>query len=150
VTAYLLDTNVISNAIKPNPSEALLEWMAAQADEDLFIASLTIAEIQRGILEKPFGKKRKQLEAWFASPEGPPALFAGRVLPFDQPASLMWARLMSEGAKAGKPRSPLDMIVAATAMANRCAIVTANEKDFAGLPFLNPMRSTAVVSPNAP
>lgn len=150
MTRYLLDTNILSNATKPVPSRPLIDWLQQQPDESLFIASWTIAEIQRGILEKPSGKKRKQLEAWFASPEGPPALFAGRVLPFDQLASLMWARLMSEGTKAGKPRSSLDMIVAATAMANRCAIVTANEKDFAGLPFLNPMRSTAVVSPNAP
>jgi predicted nucleic acid-binding protein len=140
VTAYLLDTKVISNAIKPNPSEALLEWMAAQADEDLFIASLTIAEIQRGILAKPAGKKRGQLEAWFAGREGPPALFAGRVLPFDEKAALVWARLMSEGSAGGRPRSALDMIIAAVAEAHQCILVTDNEKDFAGLPFINPMR----------
>jgi predicted nucleic acid-binding protein len=55
LTRYLLDTNIISNVIKPKPSEALLTWMAAQQDDDLFIASLTIAEIRRGILEKPRG-----------------------------------------------------------------------------------------------
>jgi toxin FitB len=53
VTRYLLDTNIISNATKPIPSESLMVWMADQLDEDLFISSLTIAEIQRGILEKP-------------------------------------------------------------------------------------------------
>ena len=51
----LLDTNIISQATKPKPSEALLVWMAEQADADLFIASLTIAEIRRGVLEKPAG-----------------------------------------------------------------------------------------------
>jgi predicted nucleic acid-binding protein len=83
VTRYLLDTNIISNVVKPEPSEALLAWLGAQRDDDLFIASLTIAEIQRGILEKPAGRKRQALEAWFAGPEGPQSLFAGRVLPFD-------------------------------------------------------------------
>ena len=50
---YLLDTNIISNVTKPAPSEALLAWMGEQVDENLFIASLTVAEIRRGILEKP-------------------------------------------------------------------------------------------------
>jgi toxin FitB len=72
---YLLDTNIISNIAKPIPSESLIAWMAEQADQDLFIASLTIAEIRRGVLEKPTGKRRDELEAWFAGPEGPQALF---------------------------------------------------------------------------
>ena len=61
MTRYLLDTNIISNVIKPQPSPALLAWLGAQKDDDLFIASLTIAEIRRGILEKPAGRKRRVL-----------------------------------------------------------------------------------------
>jgi toxin FitB len=90
VSRYLLDTNIISNATKPVPSEALVAWMSKQTDEDLFISSLTIAEIWRGVLEKPAGKKRRQLERWFSGREGPQALFASRVLPFDEKASLVW------------------------------------------------------------
>lgn len=137
---YLLDTNIISNVTKPKPSEALLAWMAAQADEDLFISSLTLAEIRRGILEKPAGKKRRELERWFSGPDGPQALFAGRVLPFDEKASLIWARLMVEETVQGRPRSPLDMIIAAIAGANDCVIVTQNERDFEGIRILNPVR----------
>ena len=55
---YLLDTNILSNITKPAPSEPLIAWMADQADQDLFIASLTIAEIWRGVLEKPAGKRQ--------------------------------------------------------------------------------------------
>jgi toxin FitB len=142
LTRYLLDTNIISNVTKPDPSEFLLEWMGAQSDGDLFISSLTIAEIKRGILDKPKGKKRERLEAWFAGPEGPQSLFRGRVLPFDENAALLWARLMSDGRAAGKPRSDLDMIVAAVAEANGCVIVTDNEKHFSGLDFLNPLRTS--------
>ncbi len=137
---YLLDTNIISNIAKPQPSAALIAWMAEQTDEDLFIAALTIAEIRRGILEKPAGKRRSQLEAWFAGPEGPQALFAGRVLPFDEKASLVWARLMAEGKAKGRPRSALDTIIAAIAEVNECLVVTDNEKDFAGIRILNPLR----------
>ena len=118
----------------------LVAWMAEQADEDLFIASLTVAEIRRGILEKPSGKKRDQLETWFSGPEGPQALFAGRVLPLDERAALAWARLMAGGKAKGRPRSALDMIVAAVAESNDCIVVTDNEKDFAGISILNPLR----------
>ena len=141
MSRYLLDTNIISNAMKPAPAEALVAWMSGQADEDLFISSLTVAEIRRGILEKPAGKKRRELEQWFAGPEGPPSLFAGRVLPFDERAALVWARLMAEGTAKGRPRSPLDMIVAAVAEANNCVVVTENERDFAGLKIVNPLRA---------
>jgi len=86
------------------------------------------------------GKKRKELERWFYGHEGPQALFAGRVLPFDEKAALVWARLMAADAAAGLSRNALDMIVAAVAEANDCVVVTDNEKDFAGLKIVNPLR----------
>ena len=139
---YLLDTNIISNIAKPAPSESLLAWMSEQNDEDLFISSLTVAEIRRGILEKPAGKRRDQLEVWFFGPEGPQALFAGRVLAFDENASLIWARLMADGKTQGRPRSALDTIIAAVAEAHGCIVVTDNEKDFAGVKIINPLRAS--------
>jgi predicted nucleic acid-binding protein len=142
VTRYLLDTNIISNVVKPFPSESLLAWMSAQRDEDLFIASLTVAEIRRGILETPRGKKRDLLDRWFSGPEGPQALFAGRILSFDDKAGLIWAELMAEGKAAGQSRSGLDMIIAAVAGANTCVIVTDNQRDFVGLQIINPMRGS--------
>lgn len=141
MTRFLLDTDIISNVTKPAPSEPLIAWLSEQADEDLFIASLTVAEIWFGVLEKPAGKKRTLLEKWFASAEGPQSLFAGRVLPFDEKAALIWARLMADGAKTGRPRSALDMMIAAIAQANGCIVVTDNEKDFKGLKYINPMRA---------
>jgi predicted nucleic acid-binding protein len=59
---HLLDTSIISNITKPVPSLQLIGWMAEQSDEDLFISSLSLAEIMRGILKKPVGKKRQELE----------------------------------------------------------------------------------------
>lgn len=139
MTRYLLDTNIVSNVVKPRPSDSLLAWMAAQRDEDLFIASLTLAKIRRGILQQPVGRKRAGLDAWFAGPEGPQALFAGRILPFEVGAALVWARFMAEAKAAGRPRNALDMIIAAVAVAHECVVVTDNEKDFAGFQIVNPM-----------
>ena len=142
MTRYLLDTNIISNVIKPEPSGSLLAWMGAQQDDDLFVASLTVAEIRRGILEKPKGRKRSALEAWFAGPEGPQALFVGRILSFDEKAGLIWARLMADGKAKGRPRSALDTIIAAVAEANDCIVVTDNEKDFFDIEIVNPIRGS--------
>lgn len=142
MSRYLLDTNIISNVTKPTPSEALLAWMAEQIDENLFIASLTVAEIRRGVLEKPAGRKRDQLEAWFSGSEGPSALFAGRVLSFDEKAALIWGRLMADGTARGRPRSGFDTMIAAIAEANDCIVVTDSEKDFVDIKIVNPLRST--------
>ena len=140
MTRYLLDTNIISEVVSPAPSRSLLEWMADQVDADLFVSALTIAEIRRGVLELPAGRRRDRLNAWFTGPDGPTTLFAGRVLPFDESAGLIWARLMAEGTAKGRPRSALDTIIAATAAANDCVVVTGNEKDFAGVEVFNPVR----------
>ena len=137
---YLLDTNIVGNITKPRPSASLIALMAEQADESPFISSLTGAEIRRGSLEMPSGQRRTQLEAWFDGPEGPPALFADRVLSFDERAGLVWARLMADGKAKGRSRSALDTIIAATARANDCVVVTDNEKEFIDLEFINPVR----------
>jgi hypothetical protein len=82
----------------PTPSEDLVAWMAEQADEDLFI----VGESWKSPLERNAGS----WSVGFSGPEGPQALFAGRVLPFEERASLIWARLMADGTAKG---SPLDM-----------------------------------------
>jgi len=143
VTRYLLDTNIISDATKPVPFQPLVEWMAAQADDSLLISSLSLAEIWRGILEKPAGKKRRELEEWFRGPEGPQALFRGRISPFDENAALIWGDLMAAGATAGRPRSALDMVIAAIAQSNNCVLVTDNERHFLGIDLLNPLRGAS-------
>jgi predicted nucleic acid-binding protein len=140
LSRFLLDTNIISDAVKPAPSAALRDWMIALSGEVLFTSSINIAEIRRGILLLPVGKKRRELERWFDGPAGPSAIFASRILPFDERAGAVWAQLMAEGTAKGRPRNALDMIVAAVAQANDCVVVTDNERDFAGLEFFNPMR----------
>jgi predicted nucleic acid-binding protein len=141
VTRYLLDTNIVSELIKPQRSTSLHKWLRRQDDRDLFLTTVSVGEIWRGILELRFGRRRRELETWFAGPEGPQILFAGRILPFDLKAAMEWARIMAEGTATGRPRSALDMVIAATAAANDCVVVTANERHFEGtVEFLNPLR----------
>ncbi len=110
-------------------------------DDDLFIAASTIAEIRRGILIMPAGRKRDDLEAWFLGRQGPSAYFAGRILSFDENAALIWAQLMADGRVAGRQRDPVDMLIASVALANECVIATHNEADFWGLDIINPLRA---------
>jgi predicted nucleic acid-binding protein len=143
VTRYLLDTNIVSDAVRPRPLPAVTDWLGAQLDSDLFISVLTVAEVSRGILEKKPGRKRTELERWFAGPDGPQALFRGRVLPFDERSAAEWAKLMAQGTAVGRPRSALDMVIAATAAANRCVVVTLNGRHFEGVVDLLDLRRPA-------
>ena len=142
---FLLDTNVVSEAAKLHPSPALVEWLGTQRDEVLHISAFTVAAIRRGILEKAPGRRRRELESWFAGPEGPQSLFAGRVLAFDEQAALEWARLMAEGMAIGRPRSALDMIVAAIAVARGLTVATADGKHCReiGIVSINPLSEAA-------
>lgn len=147
MSGYLLDSNIISNSTKPTPSAPLAAWMADQDSENLFLAGITIGELWRGILELPASRKRRELEEWFHGPEGLLRLFSGRILSLDAKAGLIWGRLMAEGVRLGRPRSAMDMLLAAIAEANGCLLVTDNEKHFAGMKFLNPMRRPAIAFP---
>ena len=141
MTRYLLDTNIISEATREVPPAPLVNWLGEREDADLFISAMTIAELWRGVLQMPEGRKRRQLELWFSGSEGPLQSFAGRILPFDEAAALLWARLMAEGTKAGQPRSAMDMMIAAIAEANECIVVTYNEKNFhPAVEVMNPLR----------
>ncbi len=144
MTRYLLDTNIVSNITKPQPSQPLVDWMAEQRDADLYISTLSLAEIRRGILQKSAGRKRRALEAWYSGGAGPKSLFRGRVLAFDEAAAEAWAEIMAEGHRRGAPRSAIEMIVGAIARANDCVVVTDNERHFTGaVACFNPMRPAA-------
>ena len=144
MTRYLLDTNIVSDTIKSRPNSAIASWLESQASEDLFISTFTVAELWRGVLQRAPGRRRRELHAWFTGPSGPEALFQGRVLPFDVPEAIEWAKLMAEGTLSGRPRGGLDMIIAATAAAHDCIVVTLNERHFRGVvEFLNPLSAEA-------
>lgn len=137
--SFLLDTNIVSDAIKPRPNDALARWIMDQIDHELFLSAVSVGEIRRGVLELPAGRKRTSLEQWYAGPRGPLGMFGARILAFDARTAECWADLTAEGRRTGRPRSPIDMMIAATAIVNGLTVVTLNERDFNGVvAHLNP------------
>jgi hypothetical protein len=139
---YLLDTNIVSEGIKPAPLPTVEAWFAAQSDDSLFVSAVSIGEIKRGILELPAGRRRQALDQWYAGPDGPRRVFDGRILPFDARVAEAWGEVIAEGRRKGHPRSPIDMMIAATALVHDLTVVSLNDRDFAGVvTCLNPFRT---------
>ncbi len=134
---YLLDTNVISETIKPSPAPKVIAWLEEIQRDGLYISAVTLGEIYRGIEKLPDGKRRKTLQAWVDS--FVPEWFGNgnRILPFDEWTAEHWGRI---SAHMRSPVQTLDSLIAATAIANRATLVTRNRKDFSvpGLKVLNP------------
>ena len=137
---FLLDTNVASETTRPQPSAAVLEWIAAQASESLFLSAITLGELRRGALLLAAGKRRTALLRWIET--GIKADFAGRILPVDTAVMERWAELQIATQKAGRRLPLMDSLLAATALAHGLTLVTRNVADFeaADVPLLDPWR----------
>jgi toxin FitB len=134
----ILDTNVISEPVRPTPDPAVLSWLDAQDVETLFLAAISVAELRHGVTTLPDGKRRKTLA--LALEERILPLFNGRVLPFDNPASAAYATIRVRARKAGVAISAADGYIAATAAAHGFAIATRDGGPFgaAGVAVINP------------
>ena len=126
----LLDTNIVSELMRPAPSEAVLAWFAAQDAADLYLSAIGEAELRRGAAMLPDGKRRDQLMATIDAMITED--FAGRILPFDSNAAQAFVLVFLERRAAGRPISFADGQIAATVRAQGAAIATRNTADFAG------------------
>ena len=126
----LLDTNVLSEVLRPSPSEAVLHWLAAQRVESVYTTSITVAEVLYGIEVMAAGKRKTRLvmviEKIFAEE------FQDRILPFDVEAARAFSRIVAERESAGRPISQFDAMIAAIARAHRAPVATRNTGDFGG------------------
>jgi predicted nucleic acid-binding protein len=126
--SFLLDTNVVSEWVKPRPNAGVVAWLD-EADEDrLFISVITLAELRRGIERLEPGRRRKRLDDWLR--EELPVRFEGRVLPVDPAIAETWGRLVARGEAAGRAIGAMDAFIAATASAHGLTLVTRNVEDF--------------------
>ena len=123
----LLDTNVVSEAMKPAPDEAVRAWLDEQAAETLFLSSVTIAELMFGIGALPDGKRKERLTEAL---DGVMELFADRVLPFDVDAARRYADLAVKARAAGKGFPTPDGYIAAIAAAEGFAVATRDNSAF--------------------
>ena len=134
----MLDTNVLSELIRASPSPVVLAWARAQDADAIFTTAVCEAEMLFGVAAMAEGRRQMALARAVDAILG--TILGGRVLPFDENAGLIWARLMAGGKAQGRPRSALDTIIAAVAEAHGCTLVTDNEKDFADIQVINPLR----------
>ncbi len=132
--------------MKPDPAREVSEWWSAQESTELFITSITVAELLLGNERLPIGKRRSQLglkiEETFELD------FPRRILPFDEEAARHYATLVAQRAKIGRPISQSDAMIASIAASNQAAIATRNVADFqhCGIKVINPWVAAAAFS----
>lgn len=134
----ILDTNVLSEALKPAPSDLVLSWLGRQDPSSVFITAITLAELLYGIEILPAGKRRTQLAGvlndLFTQE------FRGRILPFDEQPARVFPKIVASREAAGRPISQFDAMIAATCRARQATLATRNVRDFehCGITVLNP------------
>ena len=135
---FLLDTNVVSEWVKPRPDPGVIEWLASADEDRLFLSVATLAELRYGIERLPAGRKSAQLQEWLETELR--SRFEGRVVAIDETVAALWGKLLAKADAVGMPVGAMDGFLAATAAAHQMTLVTRNEMDFAGagIKTLNP------------
>jgi len=135
----LLDTNVLSEFMRPNPAAQVVAWLDAQPPGEIFISAVSRAEIELGLALMPVGKRQASLslaaQAMFKED------FAGRCLPFDDIAAGYYATIVAGRTRIGRPISVEDAQISAIALANQMSLATRNTRDYAqigALVMVNP------------
>jgi toxin FitB len=134
----LLDTNVISEVMKPNPEPRVTSWIDSRPLDELCTSAIVAAEILGGLDLMPAGKRRTDLcekaEFMFSS------FFGGRIFAFNLEAARAYGRIVNAAKKAGKPMDEMDALIAATALANEATLATRNTSHFeqSGIGLINP------------
>jgi len=134
----LLDTNVVSEPMRPRPDRSVLGWLDAQAAESLYLSTVSLAELLLGIENLPAGKRRKALAQ--ALDEQIVALFGERILAFDIRAAEAYARVVIRARRHGHPIAVPDVEIAATAASRGFIVATRDAAPFqaADVPTINP------------
>ena len=134
----LLDTNVVSEPLRPAPDARVIAWIDAQPLETLFLSSITVAELRAGVAMLPASKRRSGLQQSLEKQILP--LFAGRVLPFDLACTAGYAVLMARARAAGLAISTADGYIAAIAAAHGLSVATRDTGPFdaAGVGVIDP------------
>ncbi|RQR26750.1 MULTISPECIES: type II toxin-antitoxin system VapC family toxin [unclassified Burkholderia] len=134
----LVDTNVISEPLRREPSQAVIEWLDAQNVETLFLAAISLAEMRFGVAALPEGRRRDWLHQSIEQRVVP--LFRGRILPFDDAATKAYAGLRAKARATGNAMASADGFIAATAAANGLIVATRDVAPFeaAGLRVIDP------------
>jgi toxin FitB len=134
----VLDTNVISELMRPQTNESVLGWVDAQELEELFVTALTVGEIHYGISRLPDGKRKSDLR--IAADETIDVDFGTRVLAFDKTAGEHYGHVVAQRERSGRPISMADALIASICLSYNASLATRNIADFegVGLVLINP------------
>lgn len=125
---FLLDTNIISETVRPKPESRVLEWLEQQSPEELFLASQTIGELVRGACKVKEKARRDRFTKWIKDDLS--QQFEARILPFGDASARIWGELMGNGDRKAQTPSAADAQIAAVAIERDLVLVTRNVKDF--------------------
>ena len=126
--SFLLDTNVVSEWVKPRPDPGIVAWLAEVDEDRVFLSVVTLAELRHGIEPLAPGGRRRRLDEWLRGEL--PLRFEGRLLPVDQAVADRWGEVVARRAAAGPPIGVMDAFIAATATVHSLKLVTGNAADF--------------------
>lgn len=134
---YLLDSCVISEAIRPHPEQAVIAWLASRKEEDLHLPSLVLGEIMKGIERLEAGTKRSRLESWLGDLE---TRFGSRLVAIDGEVALKWGHLAAFLERRGIALPVVDGLIASCALNHGMVLATRNLSDFVetGVELFNP------------
>ncbi len=134
---YLLDTCLLSELIRKEPNQGVLDWIKDKEESSLFLSVLTIGELRKGIVKLKPSTKKKELTLWFAELE---SRFKDRIIPIDIQISLKWGEIQTNLEVNGNSMPTIDSLIASTALCKNLIIVTRNGKDMkqSHVEILNP------------
>lgn len=135
---FLLDTNVVSELVKPSPDPQVWQWVDAVPDSQMFISAITVGEIARGIEQLPASARRMRYELWFEHEIL--ARYTDRIIVLDTAVMLRWGALMATLTARGRVLPAFDSLLAASALTHQMGLVTRNTQHFTetGLLLINP------------
>ena len=128
MTGFLLDTNCISELVRPRPEPRVIEWIETADETMLYLSVLTFGEIRKGLAGLPQSKRRTRLETWLAVELQ--ARFAGRIVPIDGSIADRWGLIAAEARHKSEALSVIDGLLAATALQHNLTVVSRNAGDF--------------------
>lgn len=126
--SFLLDTNIVSEPMKPQPTPSVVRWLADADEDHIFISVVTLAELRTGVERLAAGVKRKRLEEWLQ--DELPVRFEGRILAIDPIVADACGKIVARCQDLGRPIEAMDAFIAATAEVHRLTLVTRDVSDF--------------------
>jgi len=126
--SYLVDTCVLSELTHPRPAATVVAWLKEANPDSLYVSSLTLGEIEKGVERLPAGAKKARLRRWA---EELCTEWRDRIVAVDEVVAIEWGRLLARAEIRGQPLPVVDALIAATAIVRGLSVVTRNESDMA-------------------